>query len=468
MFGWFKPKLPVERAEKLWIEHGMTWLVSQFGWDHLLKSPTILPTPEFFPTAYSPSRQGVQGLFEQVCRHMGLEPKRFSLAYYSDAPVDSREATAGLYDARPNETVIWLELSNIGNPAIVVAVLAHELSHALLLGENRISREDPDHELLTDLTVVFFGLGIFSANASVVDATTRVGYYSLWRIRKVGYLSPAMLGYAIALYAWLRGDERPSWAGHLRLDVRTDLKRSLGVLLRDGDSVIRRGTRIAAGQAWNPPDECRRKPSEDAGDDELAAKRSQPDDNDAADGDTDFDDAERCYVEGLRLLSQGRFQGAVEQFSRAIEERGGESEFFQHRSKAWLGLKRPSEALDDADRAVLLEPQESAAYLVRARAYLELGQFDDVISDVEQFLATTDEPAAVTLADALHLRGTAHVRLGNLKGALRDFSRAIHNAPGTAKVYESRAEVYEQLGRPDDAASDRAEAAHRREHFGQG
>jgi hypothetical protein len=47
--------------------------------------------------------------------------------------------------------------------------LAHEFSHIKLLGENRMQE---NHEHLTDLFTVVFGLGIFNANASFKEIKT--------------------------------------------------------------------------------------------------------------------------------------------------------------------------------------------------------------------------------------------------------------------------------------------------------
>ena len=52
-------------------------------------------------------------------------------------------------------------------PFSIVATCAHELAHVVLLGQGRISLDAEDHEQLADLLPVFFGLGVFSANAVI-------------------------------------------------------------------------------------------------------------------------------------------------------------------------------------------------------------------------------------------------------------------------------------------------------------
>jgi hypothetical protein len=99
-------------------------------------------------------------------------------------------------------------------------------------------REVFDNELLTDLTVVHFGLGIFLAN------TPRHwdSLYSKWpdtNLRKPEYMTPPMFGWALAHLAWFRGEGKPAWAKHLAWGARTNLKQGLRYLPEAGDSSYR-------------------------------------------------------------------------------------------------------------------------------------------------------------------------------------------------------------------------------------
>jgi hypothetical protein len=62
--------------------------------------------------------------------------------------------------------VIGIRDDQAARPVALVSTLAHELGHVLLLADGRISAQQQDHEPLTDLLTIFFGLGIFSANAA--------------------------------------------------------------------------------------------------------------------------------------------------------------------------------------------------------------------------------------------------------------------------------------------------------------
>lgn len=111
----------------------------------------------------------------------------------------------------------------------LVGTMAHELAHARLLGENRIDPDAFDNELVTDLTVVFHGLGIFLAN----DPRHWQSHASVWPgtdVFKPEYMTTPMYGYALALRCWLREEPLPSWSRHLERGVRSEFKAALRFL----------------------------------------------------------------------------------------------------------------------------------------------------------------------------------------------------------------------------------------------
>ena len=121
---------------------------------------------------------------------------------------------AGTYEEGQSKFVIRLSRTELDQPMGLVGTMAHELAHVRLLGESRISREEFDNELLTDLTTVAFGLGIFLAN------TPR--------------------NWESDLKTW------PDWAGHLNWSVRGEFKQALRYLQKTGDSWFRP-------KGWRPP-----------------------------------------------------------------------------------------------------------------------------------------------------------------------------------------------------------------------
>jgi hypothetical protein len=114
---------------------------------------------------------------------------------------------AGLYISATDESrlVIAVRSSKLNNPLAVVATMAHELAHVILLGGNLVDRESQDMEPLTDLTIVFLGLGIFTANAAAQFEQHQDGRSQGWSMQRLGYLSEQMYGYALVKFAFERG-----------------------------------------------------------------------------------------------------------------------------------------------------------------------------------------------------------------------------------------------------------------------
>jgi hypothetical protein len=240
--GWFRPSCQLDAENKAWIDRRFTWLSEEFGLESIWKAEVILPTHEYFPDPYDGSEEAAESLFDRVCGYMHVDRGRMDLCFYSeDRPGASLglsgryEGTAGLYEPGWRQTV-RIESSNLDDPTALVAAMAHELGHVHLLGDGHISPDAPDHEPLTDLLTVYFGMGIFTANSVIRERNWRGGGMEGWSIGKLGYLTAPMYAYAFALFAWARGEHAPAWAKHLRLDVRSPLKKNLRYLIATKDS----------------------------------------------------------------------------------------------------------------------------------------------------------------------------------------------------------------------------------------
>jgi hypothetical protein len=244
MLNWlFKPSCPCDVAAKAWVEERLEWLAEEFCSSVFSDRPIVLPTPEFFPDAYDASKRGVRRLLDRVCEYMDVVPDLVELKFVADAGKlwlvnDSGHYlahTAGTYEEGERKFIIHIDKQGFDRPMELVGTIAHELAHVRLLGESRCSHEEFDNELLTDLTVVHFGLGIFLANTP----RNWDSQYTTWPdtdLKKPEYMTAPMFGWALAHLAWFRGEERPAWARYLNLGARANLKQGLRFLLSTGDS----------------------------------------------------------------------------------------------------------------------------------------------------------------------------------------------------------------------------------------
>ena len=234
MLSWFWPQCPLATTEKVWVESRMTWLAHQLGSRRLLEPDVVEPTEDFFPEAYGGSEADARRIFNQLVEWMEIEPHRVRLEF-SDHLV-TQEALGDYTAGEP--AVVRVRPALLETPESLIATLTHELCHEILLGGGLLQDNNDDLERLTDLTQVYLGLGIFGANDSLHEQTTREGRFSWWSIGKRGYLPMRMYGYGMALFAWARKESDPRWADHLRLDVREPLLAGLRYLQKTGDSTF--------------------------------------------------------------------------------------------------------------------------------------------------------------------------------------------------------------------------------------
>jgi hypothetical protein len=247
MFGWLlRPSCPCDPAAKAWVEERLQWLAEEFADSAFSGRRIVLPTPEFFPDPYDSSKKSVRALLDRACEYMDVVPDLVSLKFVADAGkiwlVNEAGAVlpgaAGTYEEGKRKFIVRIDQSGLGEPMGLVGTIAHELAHVRLLGESRIMREVFDNELLTDLTVVHFGMGIFLANTP----RTYESQYTKWpdtELRKPEYMTAPMFGWALAHLAWHRHEDKPEWARYLNLAARTNMKQGLRYLLASGDSAYR-------------------------------------------------------------------------------------------------------------------------------------------------------------------------------------------------------------------------------------
>jgi hypothetical protein len=242
---------PVDPVRQWWLESSLRWFVDQFGTEVLYRG-AVLPTAGFLSDdGYSASPDQVETLVAHLCELMMAEFGLITLELFDgsaeqqEAAKTGRSRAVGHFRIENGRAVIALDQSECADPKLLTAIAVHELCHLRLLGERRVRAERPDGERLTDLLTVYFGFGIFSTNAAMrfaradrgwsilpvgelddrtLNAARREGY------QRLGYLSSAEFGYALACYCWLRRDMRPGWATYVNPGPLLHLEHGLAYL----------------------------------------------------------------------------------------------------------------------------------------------------------------------------------------------------------------------------------------------
>lgn len=250
-----RPKLPITDDERQWVDEGFGRLEKLLGRQRMLQAKVILPTAEHFPDFYDKTPATAEMLFQRVCSYMGVVPSNIEFEIFPDETEELRtilpywrgnagRCAAGLYtrhdveqdrdgDKLKRPIVVAVRSTQLNDPMSLVATVAHELGHAILLGGELIDPKTPDHEPLTDLLTVFLGLGIFTANSAARFLQFQDERKQGWSMKRLGYLPEEVYGYALAKFAAERGEDRPEWVRHLSTNVRAYCKRSRSCLKKN-------------------------------------------------------------------------------------------------------------------------------------------------------------------------------------------------------------------------------------------
>ncbi|HXQ72859.1 MAG TPA: tetratricopeptide repeat protein [Pyrinomonadaceae bacterium] len=187
--------------------------------------------------------------------------------------------------------------------------------------------------------------------------------------------------------------------------------------------------------------------------------------------------AVRYYELGHEKLKVGDWQGAVDDFTRAIEldaqlqpSKGNNSHrydgsqagsievyvsdpftaaAYHSRAIARANLGELDEAIDDYHHALRIRPKWAEAYLGLGFVLLDKKDFAGAVAEFSRTIKLKP-----TLVTAHHARGTALMKQGRMEPAVIDFTSALKLDPRMAEAYANRGLALMVLGREDEAKTD--------------
>ncbi len=190
-----------------WVIDRFSWLVTTLGPANFYRhTKLILPTKAFFKTGSGADAATAGAIFDEVREHMGINHWPVKLAPLGSVGeeygMDQHRLTgvAGTFHTpEDGPAVITYSPTLMHHPKAFIGTMAHELAHYILAPHvDTAPGGEEEHELLTDLTVIYSGFGLIDLQGS-----RDIG----WK----GYLTSDTRAYALATFLRLK-DLDPSIA----------------------------------------------------------------------------------------------------------------------------------------------------------------------------------------------------------------------------------------------------------------
>lgn len=143
--------------------------------------------------------------------------------------------------------------------------------------------------------------------------------------------------------------------------------------------------------------------------------------------------ADEYLKSGIEKHNLKDFEGAIEEYSKAIKADKNLRDGYFNRGVCELGLKDFKSAKKDFDKTIELDPKFVKAFYSRATVYASQEKYVEALPDLDKTIELDQ-----TMPNALNLRGQIRAQTGNKKGACEDFNKAKKNGDKQADKYLSQ------------------------------
>lgn len=243
MFWNKRKKLPVTDADREWIDSDLKWLREEISEAHFMEILTVTPTKNFYNRTFDGTEKDAEYILERTMKLMSIDSEKanIKLEFFSDQPIEMDDGTtlsspadingkwnsaAGTYQEMDCETIITIETNQLNNPISLIATIAHELSHYILLGEKRIEEND---EYLTDFMAITYGFGVFLGNSRFSFSKFSNSGMSGWQSSSQGYLPEQVIAYTMASLS-IQRNEKTDYSQFLNKSMKKYFDKSIAFL----------------------------------------------------------------------------------------------------------------------------------------------------------------------------------------------------------------------------------------------
>ena len=149
---------------------------------------------------------------------------------------------------------------------------------------------------------------------------------------------------------------------------------------------------------------------------------------------TNLNLAEEYFYKAYEKFNNGNDQGAIVDFSKAIEINPNYSQAYNNRGTSKANLEDYQGAIVDYSKAIELKSNYVLAYYNRGSSKANLKDYRGAIADFT--IAIEINP---NFSEAYFNRGSSKANLKDYRGAIADYSKAIQLNPNDSQPYNNRA-----------------------------
>ncbi|NEQ46028.1 MAG: hypothetical protein F6K00_21795 [Leptolyngbya sp. SIOISBB] len=152
------------------------------------------------------------------------------------------------------------------------------------------------------------------------------------------------------------------------------------------------------------------------------------------------EDADAYFNRAVTRYDLRDAEGAVMDYAQVLRLKPDDAVALNNRGLIWAEKKHYQRALDDFDHALSHHPQLFAARCNRGWLQMQRGYLDEAIADFSQAIQTQQADTAIPY----FYRGHARQNLGDILGAISDFTQAIQKNSRAALPYCYRGAAYQR------------------------
>jgi hypothetical protein len=193
---------------RAWLLEELAALVRARGVGPLVSAPLVEPTAAFFPDPWAGGEASVRRLAKRLLRYAGIEGMPVEVAVLDEGTAIAAGTAGVSFEGLRQGTLSFaVQTAALRDPLVVVPAMARAVAEAYRRVHRLSTGDDARHQRLVDVTAVFLGFGLLTANAALRHAGSGGGWGRRGtRTRtRLGVLDPQSVGFLLAMQLHARG-----------------------------------------------------------------------------------------------------------------------------------------------------------------------------------------------------------------------------------------------------------------------